>query len=125
MQAVFTRIKTFEAKLTAQMGPLLTQRDSQLLKDKVVDMLSKKHIENQVEVTDLVAAVEEMQIKLKDHMFTLVQLQEEVCQFKGREREMLQDSLNLQKIALVGCKMRVYQERLRTGSFMEILARAK
>ena len=34
---------------------------------------------------------------------------------------MLQDSLNLRKINLVGAKMKIYMERMRTTSFMELL----
>ena len=34
---------------------------------------------------------------------------------------MLQDSLNLRKMNLVGAKMKIYMERMRTTSFIELL----
>ena len=33
----------------------------------------------------------------------------------------MQDSLNLRKINLIGCKMKIYQERLRNTSFLSII----
>ena len=34
---------------------------------------------------------------------------------------LLQDSLNLRKVNLIGAKMKIYMERMRTTSFMELL----
>jgi len=33
----------------------------------------------------------------------------------------MQDSLNSRKSTLIGCKMKIYQERMRMTSFMEVI----
>ena len=38
---------------------------------------------------------------------------------------LLQDSLNLRKINLIGCKMKIYQESMRNTSFLSILENFK
>lgn len=40
-------------------------------------------------------------------------------------KNILQENINFRRLTLVGCKMKIYQERMRMSSFLEVIATIK
>lgn len=89
------------------MEPLLDITKHYNLNCRIVDNLAREHKESNVDVQDLISAIDEMQLKVKENMFSLLAIQKEIDQ-EVQDSSLLQDALNLRKTTLVGCKMKIY-----------------
>lgn len=137
----------YEQHIDKQMEPLLEITNNINLSQRVLEVITENEDKQskQLRVERLRTMIDEMQLQLKVNTRNYKDLQshldtdyneklksvrkmyqdlrgkneaDELCKcFQG----LLQDSLNLRKINLIGAKMKIYSERMRTTSFMELL----
>ena len=129
------------------MEPLLEITNNINLSQRVLDIIVENEDQQAkaLQVEKLRTMIDEMQLQLKVNTRNYKDLQERIDkdyfnilknvskmyrETRGKNEAddfykcfsgLLQDSLNMRKINLIGAKMKIYMERMRTTSFMELL----
>lgn len=140
-------LSRLELELANKLRPLLDVHGDQSLYDKVLDQIVRGSGENKIsDVENMRMIIDEVQVQLKSYCNKITDIQATfdnkffdcfdklmkvyhkerdahgrgIILFAESVRHLLQDNINLMKLNVVGCKVKIYQERLRGVSFLEI-----
>ena len=145
--SLYKKIMMYEQNLDKQMEPILEITSNENLSQRVLDIITENDdmAQKNVRVEKLRILIDEMQLQLKvntrgykdvqskydaDYIRLLENMKQTFKDRFGKSEAdgffncfagLMQDSLNLRKMNLIGSKMKIYMERMKTTSFIQLL----